>query len=322
MKKKQVAIITPVYNDWISFHKLVSEIDDSLAHLQVAVTVIPIDDGSTQAYQLDLFADEKYQVIRRIEILHLARNTGHQRAIAIGLSYFESQYKADHIIVMDADGEDRPADLVTLIEKQTATNEIVFAKRGHRKEGNTFQFFYQIYRLLFIILTGKKIPFGNFCAIPGDYLRQVVFLPEIWSHFAAGILRSGLPKTTVVIDRGQRYHGKSKMNFVSLVMHGLSAVSVYTDILSVRMMLLTLIVIVATLIGTGILFYIKYFTALAIPGWSTTVGFGLLVVLLQSFMLLLSIAFNVLNSRTMQMYIPAKQYKDFILNTEVCYERR
>lgn len=322
MKKKHIAIITPVFNDWNSFHKLVKEIDDALAVLPVDVSIIPIDDGSTQSYQESLFSGEKYRVIRRIEIIHLARNTGHQRAIAIGLSYFESKYKADHIIVMDADGEDRPADLITLIEKQTTTNEIVFAKRGQRKEGNIFQVFNHIYRLLFIILTGKQIPFGNFCIIPGPQLRQVVFLPEIWSHFAAGVLRSGLPQSTVTIDRGKRYQGKSRMSFPSLVMHGLSAFSVYTDILSVRMMLLTLMVILATLVGAGILLYVKYFTPLAIPGWATTVGFGLLLILFQSFLLLLSIAFNVLNSRPMQMYIPAKYFQDFILNIEICYERR
>ena len=267
-----------------------------------------------------MFSGKKYRVIRCIEIIHLARNTGHQRAIAIGLSYFENKHKADHIIVMDADGEDRPTDLKALLDQQTTTNEIIFAKRGQRKEGTIFQVFNQIYRLLFIILTGKQIPFGNFCIIPGNQLRQVVYLPEIWGHFAAGVLRSGLPQSVVTINRGKRYQGRSKMNISGLVMHGLSAFSVYTDILSVRMMLLTLSVILATLSGAGILLYVKYLTPLAIPGWATTVGLGLLVILFQSFLLLLSIAFNVLNSRPMQMYIPAKHYQDFILNTEVCYE--
>jgi len=318
MKKKRVAIITPVFNDWISFYKLVEEIDKALAGLSIEVTIIPVDDGSTQLYEEGLFLGEKYHVIRRIEIIHLARNTGHQRAIAIGLSYLESKHKADHIIVMDADGEDRPTDIKALLDRQT-TNEIIFAKRGRRKEGSIFQVFNQIYRLLFMILTGKQIPFGNFCIIPGNLLRQVVYLPEIWSHFAAGVLRSGLPQSVLTFNRGERYQGRSKMNFSGLVMHGLSAFSVYTDILSVRMMLLTLIVILATLIGAGSLVYVKYFTPLAIPGWATTVGFGLLVILFQSFLLLLSIAFNVLNSRPMQMYIPAKYYQDFILNVEVCY---
>ncbi len=321
MKKKHLAIVTPVFNDWDSFYRLVGEIDESLRGLSIEVNIVAIDDASTQPSQGGQFAKEKYAVIRHIEIIHLARNTGHQRAIAIGLSYFENKYKADHIIVMDSDGEDRPADLTTLLEEQAKTSGIVFAKRGQRKEGSLFQVFNQLYRLLFLILTGKQIPFGNFCVIPGHQLRQVVLLPEIWGHFAAGVLRSGLLQNAVTINRGKRYQGRSKMNFSGLVMHGLSAFSVYTDILSVRMMLLTLMIILATLIGAGILVYIKYFTPLAIPGWATTVGFGLLVILFQSFMLLLSIAFNVLNSRPMQMFIPAKHFQDFILNIEVCYER-
>src|SRR5215204_2263325 len=127
MKKKQLAIITPVFNDWDSFYRLVDEIDESLQGLSIAVNIIAIDDASTQSSQSELFSKKKFNVIRHIEIIHLARNTGHQRAIAIGLSYFENKYKADHIIVMDSDGEDRPADLTKLLDAQTKTSGIIFA---------------------------------------------------------------------------------------------------------------------------------------------------------------------------------------------------
>jgi glycosyltransferase involved in cell wall biosynthesis len=322
MNKKTVAIITPVYNDWASFHKLAQAIDDALASTLCDVTLVAIDDCSTQAFDPALFAAETFRVIRHIEVVHLVRNSGHQRAIAIGLSYFEKNCQADHIVVMDADGEDRPADLPALIAQTTLTNEIVFAKRGQRKESLIFQLFSRLYRSLFIILIGRPIPLGNFCVIPSYELRRVVFLPEIWRHFPAGILHSGLPHSAITIDRGKRYFGKSKMNFVGLIIHGLSAFSVYTDVLSVRMMLLTLFVIVAAAVGSGVLLYLRYFTPLVTPSWAIMIGFGLLVLMLQSFLLLLSMAFSAINSRAMQIYIPAKHYQDFVLNVEVCYEQK
>lgn len=320
MKNSGIAIVTPVFNDWTSFQKLVQDIDVHLSGTTSAVFIIAVDDGSTEPFP-GFDPASTFKTINQIEIIHLARNTGHQRAIVIGLSYVEKHHHADRIIVMDADGEDRPADLPILLAEQEKTNAIVFAKRGRRRESLLFQFFYGLYRVLFYLLAGPRLFFGNFCVIPGSSLRKIVFLPEIWGHFAAGVLRSGLQQRTITIDRGERYHGKSKMNFVRLIMHGISAFSVYTDILSVRMMLLMLTSMLAVMVCAVFLVYIRYFTELAIPGWATTVGFGLLIILSQSFLLLLSIAFNVLNTRSMQPYIPIKHFEDFLLKVGVVYER-
>lgn len=319
MNKINIAIVTPVFNDWISFQQLIRDIDAHLVNVASNVMIFAVDDGSTQTFTGIQPPQQKFTTIKHIEILHLARNTGHQRAIAIGLAYLERNFHADQVIVMDADGEDSPSDLPSLIAEQLKTEKIVFARRGKRKEDLSFRSYYVIYRFLFYILTGKQISFGNFCVIPGSLLRQVVFLPEIWGHFASGILRSGLPQSAILINRKNRYHGKSKMNFVGLVMHGLSAFSVYTDIMSIRLILFTLLVILATIAGAIVLIYIRYFTALAIPGWATTVSFGLVMILFQSLLLLLSLAFNVLNSRSMQTYIPAKHFEDFLLRAEVVY---
>lgn len=319
MNKTNIAIVTPVFNDWDSFQQLIRDIDAHLVNVASEIMIFAVDDGSTETFAGIQPPPEKFAVVKHIEILHLARNTGHQRAIAIGLAYLEKNFHADQVIVMDADGEDSPSDLPSLIAEQLKTEKIVFARRGKRKESSLFRFYYAIYRFLFYILTGKQITFGNFCVIPGSLLRQVVFLPEIWGHFASGILRSGLPQHTILIDRKSRYHGKTKMNFVSLVMHGLSAFSVYTDIMSVRLILFTLLVILATIAGAMVLLYIRFFTALAIPGWATTVGFGLVMILLQALLLLLSLAFNVLNSRGTQTYIPAKHFEDFLLKAKVVY---
>jgi hypothetical protein len=40
-----------------------------------------------------------------------------------------------------------------------------------------------------------------------------------------------MPPAYVLVDRRRRYVGKSKMNFVSLVTHALSAMAVYSDII-------------------------------------------------------------------------------------------
>jgi polyisoprenyl-phosphate glycosyltransferase len=317
--EETITIILPVFNDWASFQRLVKEIDEHIDEVNTSVTVIAVDDGSTQTPPSSDEISQRFRSVKRIEILHLARNMGHQRAIAIGLSYTEHTFKSDIVLVMDADGEDNPATIPDLLREVRKSNQIVFARRGNRQQNAVFLAFYHIYRSMFFILTGEKITFGNYCAIPGKLLRRVVFLSEIWNHFAAGILRSGLPQTTLALPRGVRYSGNSKMSFVGLVLHGLSAISIYTDILAVRLILFSLGIIVSTIVGSIIMLYIRFFTELAIPGWATSVAFGLGIILFQALIFLSVVSFLVLSSRSAEMFIPGKHYEDFLLKKEIIY---
>lgn len=62
-------------------------------------------------------------------------------------------------------------------------------------------------------------------------------MPELWNHFAATLLRSRLPLVGLFISKGRRSHGHSKMNFVSLVNHGLSAAAVLVDVVFARVLI-------------------------------------------------------------------------------------
>jgi polyisoprenyl-phosphate glycosyltransferase len=311
-------IITPVFNDWESFSHLVHEIDKALAPMGERVEILAVDDSSTEPAQP--FAFGALACIKTIRILELARNMGHQRAIAVGLAYAQEHLLVRRVLVLDSDGEDRPQDLPQLITESQNSNMIVFAQRGSRTENWVFRLFYRFYCIIFRIFTGKQISFGNFSIIPANLLVKVVHLPEIWNHFAAGIMRSGLPRTAILLPRGQRYTGKSKMNFVSLVLHGLSAISVYIDTISVRIILFTLGVIAAVFMGLLGVVFIRFFTTLAIPGWTTNVGIGLVVILSQAILLLVSLAILTLGARSTSQFIPIKQYKDYLLDSKIIYD--
>jgi hypothetical protein len=218
---------------------------------------------------------------------------------------------------MDADGEDQPADIARLLERsEECPGCIVFARRARRSEGFIFRAFYLLYKLIFKLLTGRQISFGNFSLIPGSLLNRVAHLPEIWNHFAAGIIRANIPCTSIATKRGKRYGGTSSMNFIALVIHGLSAISVYIEILTVRLMLFAFVVIFIGIMSFLVLLYIKYLTALAIPGWATNVAIGIVVIMFQAILLLALLAFLSLNYRSNKLFIPAKDYPDYLLNLE------
>jgi glycosyltransferase involved in cell wall biosynthesis len=309
-----------VLNDWASLARLVQDLDRACADQGLDVGVLAIDDGSTEPCDVLRPQLRDLQHIRRVQVLHLVRNVGHQRAIALGLAYAREHCPGNLVIVMDADGEDQPADVARLVQAHRAKpGHIVFARRARRTEGMLFRLGYCTYKLLFRMLTGRSIAFGNFCLVPAPLLRRIVLLPEIWNHFPAGVLRAGLPWDTIPCDRGRRYADRSKMNLVSLVVHGLNAMSVYIDILTVRLMLLATLIIFLSMIGFGVLFYVKYLTPLAIPGWATNVAIGLVVIMFQAVLLLTMLAFIILNHRGGKLFVPATDYHSHLLDQETLF---
>lgn len=301
-----------MFNDWESFRLLLHQLKQDLPE-HFRVEVLAVNDGSNDEPQTSLWKEAGLSC----RILHLTRNVGHQKAIAAGLAYANEHLQADMVVVMDSDGEDRPADIITLIDASAAKpNQIIFAQRQKRWEGPVFVFFYRIYKLIFKLLTGKFINFGNFCLIPFSLLKRVVHVSEIWNHFSGGIIKSRIKYSGVPTIKGKRLHGTSKMNFTSLVFHGLSAVAVHADTMAVRLVVASFILICLSILSILTVSFFKFFTPYASPGWATTVVTGFTSVIMQSFLISLLLLFIVMIYRTQRMFIPALDYKDFVDSVE------
>jgi hypothetical protein len=245
-------------------------------------------------------------------VLRLYRNLGHQKAIAIGLSYVAEHLPTDKVIVMDADGEDAPADINKLAARSLEEpDKIIFAERNKRTESLLFRSFYVIYKLLFKLLTGKVITFGNFSLIPQSRLQNLVRVSEIWNNYPGGIIKSRIPYDSVLTNRATRLAGESKMNFVSLVLHGLSAISVMVDTTAVRILIFSIFM---SGIAIAFIFFIVFLKLIgnATPGWASTLGSTLMILMLQSFLISLFLVFMVLQYRSQQHFIPAVHYRDFV----------
>ena len=74
----------------------------------------------------------------------MRKNRGHARCNAFGLRYINSNENFDYVILMDSDGEDRPIEIKSLVNKITESpNKSVVAKRIKRSEGPIFSDFLQ-----------------------------------------------------------------------------------------------------------------------------------------------------------------------------------
>ena len=314
-----VVVVVPVFDDWAAFAQLVRGLDGLFTDGQ-AVCVLAVDDGSPHLPPPAELAPDGRGAVRRVEILSLTRNLGHQRAIAVGLAHVHATLAADAVVIMDGDGEDRCADVPRLCQALAeAPEHVVFAERAERSEGRLFRAGYWLYVLAFRLLVGQRIAFGNFCAIPGALLPRVVSIAEIWNHVAAGILRARIAYTTIATRRGTRLAGRTRMSPTALVTHGLSAISVFVDSMAVRLMVASLGLILATGIGIATVVAIRLFTDLAIPGWASVVSLALLVIFLQAFTLSLTLLFLALYHRNQKTFVPRHDYADYVLSAMVAW---
>ncbi|HKO82605.1 MAG TPA: glycosyltransferase family 2 protein, partial [Chitinophagaceae bacterium] len=280
----------------------------------ISVEILVVNDGSSQSLTVKPIPGFT------IHILTLTRNLGHQKAIAIGLSFIKEKMICDKVLVMDCDGEDRPEDATKLIQASLQKEDkIIFAQRKSRQEGKGFRFYYRIYKLAFHLLTGKKITFGNFMIMPRETLNKLVYYSEIWNHIPGGIMKSGLEYATIETHRGTRYDGISKMNFSSLMLHGFGAIAVFLDIIARRLLVVSIILIIFSILSILIIASIRSFTNLAIPGWASTLISSLLIVLLQSFLLSLFTIFTYITSQVQRKFIPANHYSDYTSSFETIH---
>lgn len=306
---QQVIILCPVYNDEACFNLFAAKLAEQVKHLNDhEFSLLVVDDGSHSNLSLNSEIP--------LKIIHLHRNIGHQKALAIGLAYAHQNLFFDKIIIMDADGEDKPEDLSLLLAASNETQNIAVAVRTSRQNGQGFKTFYFIYKFLFRILTGQKISFGNFMMLHKKDAARLVYTNEIWNHLGGAIIKSKIPYKAVPTHRGKRYVGESKMNFTSLLLHGLGAIGVFIEIIAIRLLIFSLVMIGISILAMLVITGIRLFTEAAIPGWATTAFSSMLIVLLQSGLLSLFTIFLYLSSQSQRQFIPANHYKDYVASVE------
>lgn len=270
-------VVMPVYEDLEASSKLFLE----LARTQGPDTyVVAVDDGSVrQPLQVSAIEAAALEGV----VIKLRRNVGHQRAIAIGLSYVAEHFDDNVIVIsMDSDGEDTPESITELVGGLSSPDvDVVVATRKSRVESLKFKSFYIVYKLLFSLLSGRKISFGNFMAAKMPAVRRLSSMQELWTHVAAAVLGSKLRVQTCALDRGARYAGRSKMNFVGLALHGFRALMVFAEDVLVRVGIACTLVAGLSVVG-GVVALLLKTMGFATPGWFS-LAFGILrLVFLQT----------------------------------------
>ena len=315
-------IVIPALDEWESLRILLPLLDRALASASLTASVLIVDDGSEVPAPLDIVADRPV-ALSEVAVLHLRRNLGHQRAIAVGLAYVVEHQPCSAVVVMDADGEDRAEDVPRLIAAllETGPPRAVFAKRLRRSEGVVFTVSYRFYCLMHRILTGLQVEVGNFSVVPFELVRKLGTVAEMWNHYAAAVVRARIARKLVPADRGTRLAGHSRMNFVSLVTHGLSAMSVFADRIAVRLLAGSAVLALFAISLSGAVLVLRIRSATAVPNWMpNTVGL-LDVLFIECIVLSLVFAVAVQVARSSVSFLPERDYHLFVDTRTTLYSR-
>ncbi len=207
-----LCIVVPAHNEETNLPLLLDELNATLAAAGIVFQVLFVDDGSH-----DRTADVARQLAttrENVRAIILSRNFGHQAAVSIGLRYA----RGGAIAIMDADLQDRPADLVQLYRRYLEGADVVYAVRRSRPENIVKRAAYSIFYRVLTRLSSVPIPVdsGDFCVMSAQFAARLNQLPERLRYVRGLRAWLGGRQVSHAVDRDARRTGKPQYTFSKL----------------------------------------------------------------------------------------------------------
>jgi polyisoprenyl-phosphate glycosyltransferase len=251
------SLVIPVYNEESTIPELYRRVSAVMDSLDGSSELILINDGSRDR-SLELLR-ELYSQDPRVVYLSLSRNFGHQIAVTAGLNFTRGRA----IIILDADLQDPPELIPTMLELWRDGYQVVYAQRTKRQRETIFKKFtaYVFYRLL-QQLADVDIPTdtGDFCLMDRQVVDILNKMPER-DRYIRG-LRSwvGFQQTAVQFERDPRFAGDVKYTLaqtLGLAINGLVSFS------RVPLRLSTYLGLFSALVAIGMAILVLYWRIVA-----------------------------------------------------------
>lgn len=175
--------------------------------------MILVDDGSRDA-TLDLLQAAAL-ADRRIVVVSLSRNFGHQAALTAALD----QASGDAVVVMDGDLQDAPEDIPHLVARFAEGFDVVYAQRVHRKERLLLRLAYFVFYRLIASMSKLKLPVdaGDFGVMSRRVVAEIRRVPEHNRYLRGLRTWVGFRQTGLQLERRERFAGRSKYSVRALI---------------------------------------------------------------------------------------------------------
>lgn len=267
-RKPKVDLVIPVFNEAGVIEKFYEQISTVLAELPAIVHVFFVDDGSTDgtADALRVIAS----LDKRVTVLTLSRNFGHQAALTAGLDASQG----DFVISLDGDGQHPPEMIPQMLDLLTQGYDIV---QGQRAEDTRSFSFKQITSLGFYALinriSGTQMVPGaaDFRGMSRQTVDALKAMPEYHRFLRGMVSWLGYKSVILPYHETSRMAGKSKYSLGKMLRLAMDAIFSFSLMplyigLSAGVMFFCFAAIEMTYVLS---FWIKGDISTLAPGWSS-----------------------------------------------------
>jgi glycosyltransferase involved in cell wall biosynthesis len=218
-----MSVVAPVYDEE-------DLIDEFYARTCAALDGVPfelvlVDDGSTDGTPLRL--EQLAAADPRVRIVFLSRNFGHQTALTAGLDHA----RGDAVVMLDADLQDPPELITTMLDHWRAGCDVIYAVREHRQGESRFKlstarWFYKLFdKLAQVELQSNS---GDFRLLDRRPLDALLSMRERNRFLRGMTVWVGYTQAAVPYRRDPRYAGETKYTISKMLRFSLDAISSFS----------------------------------------------------------------------------------------------
>lgn len=264
---KKISIVVPVYNEQDNlkeFHKRITAIMNDTGY---DYNLVFVDDGSkdSSAFILKQLVEED----NHVEAYLLSRNYGHQMALTCGLDNADG----DAVITMDGDLQHPPELLPELIRLWEEGSEIVMTKRLATEDAGFLKNITSscYYKLINSMSKVEITPGGSDFRLMDKKAVEAFRLYRERARFIRGMVSTlGFNVSVVEFVAPPRFAGHSKFNLHKMLHFALDGITAFSNLPLRWAFYLGLFFGLCSLLLLGHVFYVKFISDDAVPGWATT----------------------------------------------------
>jgi len=265
-----LSLVIPIYNEEEVLGLLLARLDQLLAAMPCPVEVILVNDGSRDRSIVLLLEASRREA--RYKVISLARNFGHQIAATAGLDYASG----DAVVLMDADLQDPPELILSMVEKYRLGYDVVYARRIERQGETKFKqltawMFYRMMRRL--IHPDLPVDVGDFRLMSRACLDVLLQMRELHRFLRGMVTWVGFAQTDVTFVRPARAAGETKYPFSKMLMFAWNAAVSFSP-LPLRLSLgFGFAIFGASVLYILYVIYAVFSGKMVVAGWASSITF-------------------------------------------------
>jgi dolichol-phosphate mannosyltransferase len=218
-----LSVVAPVFNEEGTIREFYARVCRALDGIPFELVLV--DDGSRDGSVAAL--EELAAQDPRVRVVLLSRNFGHQTALTAGLDHASG----NAIVMLDADLQDPPELIVSMLDNWRAGCDVVYAVREHRDGESWFKlttarWFYRVFDWLTTVQLQHNS--GDFRLLDRRALDALLSMRER-SRFLRGMtVWVGFTQAAVPYRRDPRYAGETKYTLTRMLRFSLDAISSFS----------------------------------------------------------------------------------------------